>query len=131
MGIEEIIIFKGSFIFMICIIYGILVFSMVWFRDSQFLGFDVYLIVSIYGMVLQFFKVEIEDLGKYICIVLNEVGEVSKYFIFKVLELFYINGFEEYEEILVIVNNLFEFVCIVFGILVFKMIWMKDGWFFL
>lgn len=85
MGTEEITILKGSSTSMACITHGTPAPSMAWLRDSQPLGLDAHLTVSIHGMVLQLLKAETEDSGKYTCIASNEAGEVSKHFILKVL----------------------------------------------
>uniref|UniRef100_H0WC62 Hemicentin-1 n=1 Tax=Cavia porcellus TaxID=10141 RepID=H0WC62_CAVPO len=127
METEELTVIKGSSTSMTCITDGTPTPSMSWLRDGLPLRPDAHLIIGTQGMVLQLIKAETEDSGRYTCVASNDVGEVSKHFILKVLEPPHINGSEETGEISVIVNNPLELTCMASGIPAPKITWLKDG----
>lgn len=85
METEELTVIKGSSTSMTCITDGTPTPSMSWLRDGLPLRPDAHLIIGTQGMVLQLIKAETEDSGRYTCVASNDVGEVSKHFILKVL----------------------------------------------
>lgn len=70
-------------------------------------------------------KVEVFDIGQYVCRVINVVGWDDKNFYFNVYVLFSIEGFER-EVIVEIISNFVMLICDVIGILFFMIVWLKN-----
>ncbi|KAM4722858.1 hemicentin-1 [Rhinophrynus dorsalis] len=121
---QQLTIVKGNSATMSCLADGLPAPTVSWLKDGKPLDLTS---SQSKGMDLHILKAEMEDIGRYTCVVTNEAGSVSKHFILNVIEPPYINGSDITEDLSVVVHTQVDLLCYTTGFPPPLITWLKDG----